>query len=170
MALTPFDPTGGHGATYARALMARQGPTAVRCLQAATRTAVLAIRNNPRMIRAMMRTGSGRALRAAGLTGVESGITCVSMETTAVAGGSALLSEIILPVAIACVAIYVVHACVGQWQTLPSVQSGIGQMTLDNFQAFDIGSLIKSDEFGAPAQSAYMMLSSRSLPDWTQGI
>ena len=152
MALTSFDPTGGHGATYARALMARQGPTAVRCLQAATRTAVIAIRNNRLMIRAMMSTGSGRALRAAGLTSVESGITCVSIETTAVAGGSALLSEIILPVAIACVAIYVVHACVGQWQTSSTGPSGDGQMTLDNFQAFDIGGLIKSQEFGAPAK------------------
>ena len=76
-------------------------------------------------------TGSSTALRAAGLTSVESGITCMSMETAA-AGGGVLLSEIIVPVAVACLAIYVVYTCVSYWSSLPPKERGYGKITVDS--------------------------------------
>ena len=169
MATIPPDPTGGYGANYVRELMARNGPGALRSLQSGTRVAVQAVRSNPRIVQAIVRTGGSTALRAAGLTGIESGITCMSMETTAAAGG-VLLAEIVVPVAIACVAIWVVYTCVSYWQSLPPSQRGYGQVTIDNFPTCYAGALIKSDEYGAPARSAYQMLSSRSKPNWTQVI
>ena len=100
---------------------------------------------------------------------LESGITCMSMETAG-AAGTVLLSEIVVPVAIACVAIWMVYTCVSYWQSLPPSQRGYGQVTIDNFPTCYAGALIKSDEYGAPARSAYQMLSSRSKPNWTQVI
>ena len=169
MAIGP-DPTGGYGGAYVRNLIAREGPQAVRALQTGTRIAVQTIRSNPRIVQAIARTGSSTALRVAGCTSVEAGITWASVEGVAATGGTIALSEIIVPVAIACVVLYVVGSCISYWSSLPPEQRGYRPVSLDTFDQTPMGKAIASSEFGAPSKAAYSLLTMRSGPVWTGGL
>ena len=170
MAIPP-DPTGGYGYNYARNLVERNAPGAVRNLQAGTRVAVQTVRSNPRIVQAIVRTSGSVALRAAGASGIEAGISCAAMESFAVTGGAMALSEIIIPVAIGCFAIYTVWSCISYWSSLPPEQRGYHSMNSpEDFSKEYVAACMASEEYGAPAKASARILQFGPTPYWAQGI
>jgi hypothetical protein len=169
MAIPP-DPTGGYGSNYIRQVIAREGPAAVRSLQGASRVAVQTIRQNPRIVQAIVRTGSSTALRVAGASSFEAGLTWAGVEGVAATGGALALSEFIVPVAIVCVIVYVVGSCVVYWSSLPPEQRGYRPVSLDTFDQTPLGQTLASSEFGAAGKAAYSLMCRRAGPTWATGL
>ena len=170
MAIGP-DLIGGYGFNYARELFARNGPAAVRSLQSAGRATAQTIARNPRAVQAIVRMGGTTAMRAAGASGIEAGISIAAAEGFVAAGTTAALSEIIVPVALVVVVIWTVYECVSYWRSLPPKERGYSSLnSVQELPDHYVGSLIKSEEYGAPAIAAATILKGGRRPQWTYAV
>ncbi len=169
MALPPI---GGSNAAeeYIRQLAARNAPAARQALVRGVQATGQAIRSNPRIVQAIVRTSGSVALRAAGLSGVEASVAVYASER-AVAVGAVAVGEIIVGVALVCFAVYIVYSLVSYWSSLPPEQRGYGKVgSINDVPSSELGQRLASSEYGEPARSGYRMLTGGGRPGWLTGV